>query len=234
VSAPEDSILNPRPPAACGARHIMGWHAPIAVWRAMAQLVPERVVADPGLASSCTIKGSDSKGRTFVAITVIGVGGMGARPHSDGLDTTGIPTVTSLISAEVMENSAPLLVEELKLIPDSGGPGKYRGGLGVAYTIRNLSGNPAKVAFIANKFRFAPEGLEGGYSGSKRKSFVDDGEVNSMGMYTILENGTIRMENAGSGGFYDPKLRDPQKIKEDLQNGFVSLKAAREIYGYAG
>ena len=234
VHAPEDCILNPLPPAACGARHIMGWHAPIAVWRALAQVVPDKVVADPGLAASCTIKGSDSKGRTFVAITVIGVGGMGARPSLDGLDTTGIPTVTSLISAEVMEGTSPLLVEELKLLSDSGGPGKYRGGLGAAYTIRNISGKPAKVAFIANKFRFAPEGLEGGHAGAKRKSFVNGIEVNSMGMYTLPENGTIRMENAGSGGFYDPKLRDRAKVEEDLKNGFVSLKAAAEIYGYAG
>jgi N-methylhydantoinase B len=232
VRAPEDSILNPLPPAACGARHIMGWHAPIAVWRALSQVVPERVIADPGLAASCTIKGSDSKGRTFVAITVIGVGGMGARPTLDGLDTTGIPTVTSLISAEVMESTSPLLVEELKLLPDSGGAGKYRGGLGAAYTIRNISGKPAKVAFIANKFRFAPEGLGGGQAGAKRKSFVNGVEVNSMGMYTMPENGTIRMENAGSGGFYDPKLRDPAKVKEDVKNGFVSVKAARESYGY--
>ncbi|MDA4111987.1 MAG: hydantoinase B/oxoprolinase family protein [Thaumarchaeota archaeon] len=232
VSAPEDCILNPLPPAACGARHIMGWHAPIAVWRAMSQIVPEKVVADPGLAASCTIKGSDSKGRTFVAITVIGVGGMGARAHYDGLDTTGIPTVTSLISAEVMESTTPLLVEELKLISDSGGPGKYRGGLGAAYTIRNISGKPAKVAFIANKFRFAPEGLEGGHAGMRRKSFVNGKEVDSMGMYTMPENGTIRMENAGSGGFYDPRLRETDKLEEDLRNGFVSLKAAREIYGY--
>jgi len=234
VLAPEDSILNPLPPAACGARHIMGWHAPIAVWRALSQIVPEKVVADPGLAASCTIKGSDAKGRTFVAITVIGVGGMGARPHLDGLDTTGIPTVTSLISAEVMESTAPLLVEELSLIRDSGGPGKYRGGLGAAYTIRNISGKPARIAFIANKFRYAPEGLGGGFPGAKRKSFVDDKEVNSMGMYTMPENGTIRMENAGSGGFYDPKLREAAKIAEDVKNGFVSTKAAREIYGYAG
>ena len=165
VLAPEDSILNPNPPAACGARHIMGWHAPIAVWRAMSQIVPEKVIADPGLASSCTIKGTDSKGRTFVAITVIGVGGMGARPELDGLDTTGIPTVTSLISAEVMESTTPLLVEELRLIPDSGGAGKYRGGLGASYTIRNISGKPARVAFIANKYKFAPEGMAGGLSG---------------------------------------------------------------------
>src|SRR5487761_680231 len=54
VRAPENSVLNPSPPAACGARHIMGWHAPIAVWRALSKIVPDRVIADPGLPSSCT------------------------------------------------------------------------------------------------------------------------------------------------------------------------------------
>ncbi|MDG6997611.1 MAG: hydantoinase B/oxoprolinase family protein [Nitrososphaerota archaeon] len=232
VLAPENSILNPLPPSACGARHITGWHAPIAVWRAMSHIAPEKVIADPGLPSSCTIKGTDTKGRTFVAITVIGGGGMGARPRSDGLHTTGIPTVTSHISAEVLESTTPLLVEELKLIPDSGGAGKFRGGLGVAYTIRNMSGKQAKVAFIGNKFRFAPEGLSGGLAGTKRKSYVDGIEVSSMGMYVMKENGTISVDNAGSGGFYDPKSRDRSLLEDDIRNGFVSLNAAREVYGY--
>ncbi len=233
VRAPEGSILNPLPPAACGARHITGWHTPIAVWRALAQVVPERVIADPGLPSSCTIKGTDAKGRTFVAITVIGGGGMGARPESDGLDSTGIPTVTSHISAEVLESTTPLLVEELRLIPDSGGAGRFRGGLGVAFTIRNLSGKPAKVAFIGNKFRFPPEGFLGGRSGTTRKSFVNGQEVSSMGMYTLPENGTIRMENAGSGGFYNPRDRGKGLIEDDLKNGFITMRTAKEVYGYS-
>ncbi len=232
VRAPENSVLNPSPPAACGARHIMGWHAPIAVWRALSKIVPDRVIADPGLPSSCTIKGVDSKGRTFVAITVIGGGGLGARPESDGLNSTGIPTVTSHISAEVLESTTPLLVEELKLIRDSAGAGKFRGGLGASYTIKNISGRPAKVAFIGNKFRFPPEGLLGGLSGSPRKSLVDETEVSSMGIYTKKEGSSITVRNAGSGGFYDPKERERSKIEEDLKNGFVSKEAAEEVYGY--
>lgn len=232
VIAPENSILNPLPPAACGARHITGWHAPIAIWRALADVVPSRVVADPGLPSSCTIKGIDSKGRTFVAITVIGGGGMGARCDSDGLDSTGIPTVTSHISVEVLESTTPLLVEQLRLIPDSGGPGKFRGGLGVSYTIRNVSGKAAKVAFIGNKFRFAPKGLSGGLDGSKRKAFVNEKEVSPMGTYVLPEGGVVTMENAGGGGFYDPRERSVDLVEEDVRNGFVSRESAREIYGY--
>jgi N-methylhydantoinase B len=232
VTAPVNSILNPLPPAACGARHITGWHAPIAVWRALSEVVPEKVVADTGLPSSCTIKGTDAKGRTFVAITVIGGGGMGARSDSDGLNSTGIPTVTSQISAEVLESTTPLLVERLNLIRDSGGAGKFRGGLGVSYTIRNISGKPAKVAFIGNKFRFPPDGLRGGMAGTKRRSFVNDKEVSPMGMYILPEDGTITMENAGSGGFYNPKERDASLVEDDLRNGVISEKTAEEVYGY--
>jgi len=234
VEAPENCVLNPLPPSACGARHIMGWHAPIAVWRAMSEIVPERVIADTGLPASCTIKGIDKKGRPFVAIAVVGVGGMGARPELDGLNSTGIPTVTSLISAEVIEGTTPLLVEELKLIPDSGGAGKQRGGLGTSYTIRNISGKPVKVAFIGNKARFAPEGLLGGMPGTTRKCYVNGKEVSSMGMYSVPDNGTMGMDNAGSGGFFDPRQRDQEKVKSDLRNGFISREAAAKIYGYAG
>jgi N-methylhydantoinase B len=233
VLAPEDSILSPKPPAACGARHITGWHTSIAVWRALGKLVPDRVIADPGLPSSCTIKGTDSKGRTFVAITVIGIGGMGARPESDGLHSTGIPTVTSLISAEVLESTTPVLVEELKLLQDSGGAGKYRGGLGASYTIRNVSGNPAKVAFIGNKFRYPAEGLQGGGPGATRRSFVDGKEVSSLGMYTLGVNGTIRVDSAGGGGFYKPEDRKKEQVEEDLKNGFISERQAKEVYGHS-
>ena len=234
VSAPENCVLNPLPPAACGARHIMGWHAPIAVWRAMSQIVPDRTIADTGLPASCTIKGTDKKGRPFVAIAVIGVGGMGARPNYDGINSTGIPTVTSVISAEVLESTTPLIVEELRLVPDSGGAGKHRGGLGASYTIRNISGNPVKVAFIGNKSRFAPEGILGGMPGSTRKCYLDGKEVNSMGMYSLRDNGTIKMDNAGSGGFFDPKQRERERIRSDLRNGFVTREAAAEFYGHGG
>ncbi len=233
VKAPDGSLLNPSPPSACGARHITGWHAPIAVWRALAQCVPERTIADPGLPSSCTIRGIDSKGRTFVAITVVGGGGMGARPDSDGLNSTGIPTVTSHISAEVLESTTPLLVEELRLVPDSGGAGKFRGGLGVSYTIRNLSGTKAKVAFIGNKFRFPPMGLLGGKNGTPRTSSINGEPVSPMGMYTLPSNGTIKMVNAGSGGFYEPKLRDKKLVAWDLKNGAITEETAKDVYGLA-
>lgn len=232
VVAPEGSILNPRPPAACGARHITGWHTAMSVWRALAKVAPERVIADPGLPSSCTIKGTDRKGRTFVAITVIGGGGTGARPGSDGLDTTGIPTVTSLISAEVLESTSPLLVEELRLLADSGGAGKYRGGLGASYTIRNLSGERAKVAFIGNKFRFPAEGLKGGRPGAPRRAFVDGQSVSPMGTYMMEVEGTIRMDNAGGGGFYEPSERAGDSVEQDIRNGFVTRSKATEVYHY--
>jgi N-methylhydantoinase B len=233
VDAPENSILNPRPPAACGARHITGWHTAIAVWRALGEVAEDRVVADPGLPSSCTVKGTDSKGKTFVAITVIGGGGTGARPDSDGLDSTGIPTVTSLISAEVIESTTPLVVEELKLLKDSGGAGKYRGGLGASYTITNRSGNPAKVAFIGNKFRFPAEGLKGGLPGTPRRAFVDGKEVSPMGMYMLSAKGSIRVDNAGGGGFYRPEERSKDALEEDLRNGFVSEGQAKEVYRHS-
>jgi N-methylhydantoinase B len=232
VSAPENSILNPKPPAACGARHITGWHTAISVWRALAEMVPERVVADPGLPSSCTIKGVDEKGRTFVAITVIGVGGTGARPDSDGLHSTGMPTVTSLISAEVIESTTPLMVEELKLLQDSGGGGKFRGGLGASYTIRNMSGSRAKVAFIGNKFRYPAGGLRGGNPGAPRRAFIDGKEVSPLGTYMMEKDSAIRVDNAGGGGFYNPSERSKSKIEEDVRNGFVSKSQATEVYGY--
>jgi len=138
-----------------------------------------------------------------------------------------------LISAEVLENTTPLLVEELKLLQDSGGAGKYRGGLGASYTIRNLSGNPAKVAFIGNKFRYPAQGLRGGAPGAPRRAFVDGDEVSPLGTYILRANETIRVDNAGGGGFYDPKDRSRLKVEEDLRNGFVSDRQAREAYGYS-
>jgi N-methylhydantoinase B len=230
VTAPEGCILNPRPPAATGARHMTGWHAPVAIWNALAQAVPERVIAEPGLPSSCTVSGFDHAQRPFVAITVIGGGGTGARPDSDGLDSTGIPTVTSHVSVEVLESTSPLLVEELTLLPDSGGAGRFRGGLGARYRIRSLAPEPLQVAIIGNKFRFPAQGLHGGHPGRPRRAYLNGKEVNPLGRYQLPPGGTLIMVNGGGGGFFSPTKRELSTVVEDVRNEFVTSQAAKRYY----
>ncbi|MEM4297520.1 MAG: hydantoinase B/oxoprolinase family protein [Nitrososphaerota archaeon] len=230
VKAPEGCILNPRPPAATGARHITGWHTPLVVWGALSQAVPDRVIAESGLPSSCTVKGEDRRGKPFIAIVVIGTGGTGARPEADGLDSTAMPTVTSLISVEQIESTSPLLVEYLRLIRDSGGAGKFRGGLAAAYSVRNISGGPIRVAFIGNQHKFPPKGILGGLPGTPRRVFIDDKEVSPMGVYEVGTNSCFIVENAGGGGFLNPDERDFKSIRDDLDNGFISEAAARNLY----
>ena len=130
VKAPEGSILNCTFPAAVGARHLVGHFLSQVIFGALAQALPERVIADgsAGLWNS-QFEGRDRDGRVFAYI-FFSAGGMGARPGADGLSATAFPSGIRGVPAEAIEAVSPILIHRRALRPDSGGAGKFRGGLG--------------------------------------------------------------------------------------------------------
>jgi N-methylhydantoinase B len=231
VTAPERTILNPLFPAAVNARHRTGWFAALAVWGALAKVVPDRVVAESGMSGTIFFSGFDSQGKPFSVPGPCFSGGTGARANLDGIPATGIPTIISNQSVEVVESLSPLIVESWRIIPDSGGAGKFRGGPGTSCTMRNLSEKAITVSFVCNKFRYPARGYLGGKDGSLRKVFMDDKEVNALGTYSLPSYHTVKVDDAGGGGFYDPAERDTKLLLDDIENGYVTRNAAREIYG---
>lgn len=224
VVAPEGSVVNPRRRVAVNARHIVG-HCLFAVcYQALAEVVPEKIVADCGSAPSLLVvmSGTWPDRRPFTSILFVN-GGMGARHDSDGLATTSFPSNVACGSMESIEATAPVRVWRKELVPGSGGAGRFRGGLGQEVEIELLSPFPATLSILVERTQHAPAGLFGG--GPGRPSAVElNGEplVPVRGRRTLRPGDRLRVVYAGGGGFGDPGERAPEAVAADLEAGYVS------------
>lgn len=234
ITAPEGSILNCKRPAAVASRHLVGHFLPSAIFGALSEIIPERVLAggsDPGWMSIWRANWPQTgKSSNF---TLFQLGGMGARPVKDGLNTTGFPSGVAGVPAEVIETQAPLVQQHRTLRPDSGGAGQFRGGLGQATTFSHLGNGAWSISGMVDRTKFAAQGLDGGQAGAIGE-FERNGETAPPKTILWLEpDDTISINLPGGGGYGDPHSRDPERVLHDVIEGYVSLEAAREIYGVA-
>jgi N-methylhydantoinase B len=236
VVAPESSILNPLSPAPCAARALTGYRVFDAMLGALALIVPERVpAAGEGGNTVVCIGGYRENRKPFIIVDMI-CGAWGGRPDKDGVEAiTNASQNLSNMPVEVMEKQHPVRVEDYGLIPDSGGAGKYRGGIGIRRSYRLLTGE-ATLQLRADRVRFAPYGLSGGLPGKKSRNFIHDQDglrvLPGKVTMTIREGDLIIHEQAGGGGFGPPAEREPARIRHDLQSGKISAAHARQYYGY--
>ena len=234
VTAPEGSILNCRRPAPVGARHILGHFLSAAVFGALSHVIPDRVVAEgsQGLWNT-QFDGIDERGEPFCYV-FFSAGGTGARPTKDGLSATAFPSGIHGVPVELVENVSPLFIECREFIPDSGGPGKFRGGLGQRMVLKVRGGHPSQHSPMYDRIRFAAKGFAGGRDGAKGRIQLDDGTTpHSKTKYILKPGQRVTLELPGGGGFYRPEERDPGAVQADLVDGFVSLARAGEAYRVA-
>jgi N-methylhydantoinase B len=233
VTAPEGSILNPRPPAAVAARHIIGHFLPHAVFGALVDVLPDRVVAEgSGNIWLTTVRG---RGEDRFVTVLFAAGGMGARPSKDGLSATSFPSGIATTPVEVVESTSPLVIRRKELRRDSGGAGRYRGGLGQRIEIEVRSGEPYVVSVLADRMRFAAQGYLGGEPGARASFRTSNGGRRNPKISQALPAGTtFTLDLPGGGGFHKPRMRDPDAVAEDLAEGLISRRAAAEEYGWQG
>lgn len=233
VAAPEGSILNPRFPAPVGARQLTGHLLAGAIYKALAEVIPDRIIADSGAAPSmrALFSGLDRNGDRFSQV-LFATGGMGASPHRDGLATTSFPTNVGAGSIEAFESVSPLVVWRKQLRPDSGGAGKFRGGLGQEAEIEVRSPSPLRLSLLSDRRDHPALGVVGGKPGAPALIEFGDGTRPHPKSRTMIEPGMrLRMIYAGGGGYGDPKTRDPDAIADDLRDGYVTSSAALTDYG---
>ena len=233
VAAPERSILNPRFPAPVGARQLTGHLLAGAIYKALAEVIPDRIIADSGAAPSmrALFSGLDRNGDRFSQV-LFATGGMGASPHRDGLATTSFPTNVGAGSIEAFESVSPLVVWRKQLRPDSGGAGKFRGGLGQEAEIEVRSPSPLRLSLLSDRRDHPALGVVGGKPGAPALIEFGDGTRPHPKSRTMIEPGTrLRMIYAGGGGYGDPKTRDRDAIADDLRDGYVTPSAALADYG---
>ena len=232
ITAPEGSILNCKEPAAVASRHLVGHFLPGLIFGALAQAIPDRVLAggaDPAWMSiwRATWPGTD-KAANF---TLFQLGGTGARPTKDGLSTTGFPSGVGGVPAEVMESQAPIVQTRRALRADSGGAGAFRGGLGQATDTAHLGREPWSVSGMVDRTKFAAHGLQGGLSGAPGQLEVNGEPAAPKTILWLEPDAVISMNLPGGGGYGEPFDRDPQSVLRDVIHGYVSLAAAHDVYG---
>jgi N-methylhydantoinase B len=235
VKAPAGSILNAVLPAACAARGLTGLRTADLMFGVLAQITPARAMAaSEGGPTGVSIGGYDANRQPFVFVEFIS-SAWGGRSHLDGID--GITTPISNNSntpAEVSEAEYPIAIDQYEFAPDSGGPGKFRGGLGVQRSYRLLE-EEATLQVRADRQRVRPFGLFGGKPGTPSKNVLRrNGEVTTLPAkftMTMRRGDVLHHVQPGAGGLGDPFERDPERVLVDVQNEKVSLEGARRDYG---
>jgi len=222
ISAPEGSILNVRPPAAVAARHVIGHFLPHVIAGALGQALPDRVMAE-GSANiwGVQVAGRDPGGRPFTHV-FFASGGTGGRPGKDGLSATAFPSGVLGTPVEVLETVAPLLVERKELRPGSGGPGKYRGGLGQTIAFRVRTQEPFTCSVLCDRTRTPARGFLGGDPGALGEVLIDGMQPsNPKGEQLLPPGALVEVRLPGGGGYGPASDRDPALRERDRLEGYA-------------
>lgn len=232
VRAPEGCLLNAVAPSATGARHMIGHYVAPLLMGALKDAAPDRVMADCGMMNLLTIQGTHRDGRA-VSTIYFASGGFGALSGMDGTETLPGPSNMAVVPVEVWETLTSTSIVSKRLLPDSGGLGRWRGGLGQEVVIRNDSEHLMVALCMANRTEFAPAGMHGGGAGDRRECRINGITVDPKGRHELAPGDEMTLLEAGGGGYGDPAQRDRSALARDVANGWVSQKSARRDYGAA-
>ncbi|MFI7461806.1 hydantoinase B/oxoprolinase family protein [Nonomuraea sp. NPDC049646] len=237
VVLPAGSLLNARSPHPCGGRYVPIYAAMEAVFQAMSDAMPDRAIAASGILQPFSIA---AVGAPYWIHLSYDFGGVGARQGLDGPDATGVHFGigrNSVPQAEPVESRCPLIVESVETIADSGGPGRFRGGLGSRTVYRFLA--DCHVTTRGDRLRLPPPGRDGGLPGRvggfhKRHP---DGRVERLASKVnnvrFAAGEAFVVETTGGGGLGPPSERDPAAILADLESGHITPEGAEKDYGFA-
>ena len=232
---PEGTIFNPRFPAACRARMTSCYRLHSALTKTFSHVSAEKIIACSNSTTNIIAFGLSETNKYEVFIEVMG-GGLGAAADGDGEDAIGqLLSNTGNIPVEAVENELSMFqIDRYELIQDSGGDGRYRGGLGLRRVYRILKADVI-LSTYSDRFKFAPWGLFGGEDARKsRFTLIRKGKKIKLpsNSNTKLRKGDLFIaETSGGGGYGSPKERKKDLIRRDIEEGKISLGKARKVYG---
>jgi N-methylhydantoinase B len=234
VIVPDASVVNAAFPAGVAARGVIGYRVIESIYGALSGALPDRVPAAGDGGTSGLRFGGVVNGRRFQVNDIV-CGAWGARPTSDGIDgAANMAANVANRAAEEIERDDPLLVRGYGFVDDTGGPGRYRGGLAVRRSLE-LVADEARLNLRSHRNLTPPYGLHGGLPGSTSKTWlIRDGERQLLpAKVTVsLEQGdVIEHHTASGGGVGAPSARDRQALIDDVRDGKVSAETARTVYG---
>ena len=167
---------------------------------------------------------------------IIRGGGMGAGAANDGNYVYIFPANGANTPVEIFESDTPLIVEKRELLPDSGGPGKMKGGLGKRELFRVPDDEyaplpPVNLGIQAGRYVYPAEGLFDGKPGARAQFLVNGASGNAYGLTRLQPGDVVTIDAPGGGGYGNPLARDPEMVLSDVIEGYVSLESAGADYG---
>ena len=236
ITAPEGCFVNPQHPAPVAARGMSGLRVSQAIFGALAQAMPEKV---PGVWGGgevgLSFGGYDKDRNGWVYLEFNNDGPRGGGPFQDGPD--GLPSPVSNTAntpIESMEADHPLMVERFELVQDSGGPGKYRGGLAYTRKFRVLA-DEATFHLRSDRHDFPTWGVQGGRPGTPIENYINPDtnpdQVPAKLLTTLKKDDVYHLIQAGAGGYGDPLDRDLDSILDDVQQEKLTVDHVRREYG---
>jgi N-methylhydantoinase B len=224
ITAPLGSILNSEPPAAGGARALIGHFLPAMVMLALSEIAPERTIAGVGSPLWCmNMAGTRGDGRTFANLFFLN-GGYGASAQADGTNVLSWPSNISSTPVEVIEQLAPLKVHFRRLRPMTDANGAFRGGAGQEMLLESLNPTPAVVSFLAERTRpeAAAPGIRQGQSGATGEVLIDGKMVDPKSRHVVQTGTKVLLRTPGGGGYGDRRSRTADLIEKDRAGGYLS------------
>ncbi len=256
ITAPENSIVNALHPAPVALRHVIGHMIPDTVFNALDKILPDTVPAE-GAGTLCNFQVS-LRPRTDIDVNAepdtannqaahdrdmakqarrsevltFNSGGSGARPRSDGLNATAFPSGVMTMPVEATENAGPVIIWRKELRPDSGGAGKYRGGLGQYMEVGAVEGHEFDISAMFDRVDHPATGRHGGQAGGATTIALDNGDpMQGKGKQFVSHGRKVMMAFPGGGGYGNPNERDREDVKRDIARGYISAEQAQQQYG---
>jgi N-methylhydantoinase B len=229
VTAPPGTFVNPTFPAPVKMKPSTGHYIPAAIVHALAEVIPERILAESGNKFLVYMAGRNDAGHAFSDLMFV-MGGMGARANKDGLHCMSFPANSSNLPVEVLETAIPVRVHHKRLRTDSGGAGRHRGGCGQELEFESLSSAPMTVRAEHGKLYTAPLGLRGGKPGSAGGLSLNGKPIADKSAVALSRGDVLNLQTPGSGGAYPPAERDRDALARDVSNGIVSAHSADTDY----
>jgi N-methylhydantoinase B/oxoprolinase/acetone carboxylase alpha subunit len=233
VSAPDGSIVNCRFPAPVKARAKVMKHIVPLIFGALAPLLPDEVIAAAGGIFPFQFMGADPRYGTF-NVHVLPHGGIGATRHEDGWLPVAYPHNSFVTPAEILELRSPVLMRRKALIPDSGGAGRRRGGLGQEFLLECVAADPITCTIRPDLIRFPAPGLLGGRPGRLGEVLLNGERLEWFPPLELKPGDVLVIRVPGGGGFGEPRDREAERVRADADAGLITLRAAQEVYDIDG
>jgi N-methylhydantoinase B len=239
ITAPVNTIVNAVHPAPVALRHVIGHMIPDTVFDALDKMLPDTVPAE-GAGCLCNFQVSlrprtdqpAPEDAVRAEVLTFNSGGSGARPGADGMSATAFPSGVRTMPVEATEHTGPIIIWRKELRPDSGGAGRFRGGLGQYMEVGAREGHEFDFSAMFDRVDHPARGRQGGHNGASTTIVRDDGEaMKGKGKQFVPADRRVVLAFPGGAGYGKPQDRDPELVRKDFARGYISAEAAKDVYG---